>query len=169
MSSVEIRVSSKLPRGQWLCLQQTGDGISLLEVVAINSTIEPPELTQVWGNRLLEGTNRTCVHQDPGERSSDPTRHWPRLADVSRSLQQRRGSAVACCKVEGTECSSALLKNVDTIFITSTIVWPQLNNREGTQPHLWTENWIKCTEHGSAYQSKTQFPPQSVSPIRKFP
>ena len=26
------------------------------------------------GNRLLEGTTKACVHQDPGERSSDPTR-----------------------------------------------------------------------------------------------
>ena len=35
---------------------------ALLEEVAINSTIELPELTQDWGNRLLEGTNRTlCV------------------------------------------------------------------------------------------------------------
>ena len=27
-----------------------------MEDVAINPTIEPPELAQVWGNRLLEGT-----------------------------------------------------------------------------------------------------------------
>ena len=32
---------------------------ALLQEVAINPTIEPPELTQEWGNRLLEGTNRT--------------------------------------------------------------------------------------------------------------
>ena len=46
----------------------------------------------------------------------------------------------------GTECSRAhrgLLKEVAIIFITSTIVWPQVNNREGTQPHPSTENWIK--------------------------
>ena len=36
-----------------------------------------------------------------------------------------------------------LLKEVSIIFITSTIVWPQVNNREGTQPHPTTENWIK--------------------------
>ena len=46
----------------------------LLEEVTINPTIEPPELTQDWGNRLLQGTNKTWVHQDPGERISDPTR-----------------------------------------------------------------------------------------------
>ena len=36
-----------------------------------------------------------------------------------------------------------LLKEVAIVFITSTIVWPQVNNREGTQPHLSTKNWIK--------------------------
>ena len=34
-------------------------------------------------------------------------------------------------------------KEVAIIFITSTIVWPQVNNRKGTQPHPSTENWIK--------------------------
>ena len=36
-----------------------------------------------------------------------------------------------------------LLKEVTIIFINSTIVWPQVSNREGTQPHPSTENWIK--------------------------
>jgi len=36
-----------------------------------------------------------------------------------------------------------LLKEVAIIFITSTIVWPQVNNREGTQLHPSTEKWIK--------------------------
>ena len=35
------------------------------------------------------------------------------------------------------------LLKITIIFITSTIVWPQVNNREGTQPHPSTENWIK--------------------------
>ena len=30
------------------------------------------ELPWDWGNRLLESTTKPCVHQDPGERSSDP-------------------------------------------------------------------------------------------------
>ena len=30
-----------------------------MEEVTINPTIELPELTQDWGNRLLEGTNKT--------------------------------------------------------------------------------------------------------------
>ena len=49
---------------------------ALLEEVAINPTIEPTELTQEWGNRLLEGTNRTvCAlgqKQDPAERNNLP-------------------------------------------------------------------------------------------------
>ena len=36
-----------------------------------------------------------------------------------------------------------LLKEVAIIFITSTIVWPQVNNREGIQLHPSTENRIK--------------------------
>ena len=35
-----------------------------------------------------------------------------------------------------------LLKEVAIIFITSTLVWPQVNSREGTQLHPSTENWI---------------------------
>ena len=36
-----------------------------------------------------------------------------------------------------------LLREVTIIFITSTIVWPQVDSREGTQFHLSTENWIE--------------------------
>ena len=35
------------------------------------------------------------------------------------------------------------MKEVAIIFITSTIVWPQVTNREGKQLHPSTENWIK--------------------------
>ena len=36
-----------------------------------------------------------------------------------------------------------LLREVIIIFITSTIVWPQISSREGTQLHSSKENWIK--------------------------
>ena len=36
-----------------------------------------------------------------------------------------------------------LLKEVTIIFITSTMVRPQVNSREGTQLPLPTENWVK--------------------------
>ena len=54
--------------------------------------------------------------------------------------------AGACCRVRGTECNSAswdLWKEVTVIFITFTIVWPQVNYREGAQLYPSTENWIK--------------------------
>ena len=51
-----------------------GYGISLLEEITINPTVEPPELTQDWGNRLWRAQTKACVHQDLGERGSDPTR-----------------------------------------------------------------------------------------------
>ena len=38
---------------------------AFLEEVAINPTIEPPELTRDWGNRLLKGTNRTWWVPEP--------------------------------------------------------------------------------------------------------
>ena len=68
------------------------------------------ELTQHWGNRLLEGTNKTLC--TPGPRRKE---QWPhkRLSQtcpwVSRSLQQRRGSVVAGCKVGSPECGSACM------------------------------------------------------------
>ena len=51
-----------------------------MEEVTNDPSIELPELTQDWGSRLLEDTTELYVHQDPGERSSDPTGDGPRLA-----------------------------------------------------------------------------------------
>ena len=42
-----------------------GMAYALLEEVAIKLTIELPELTQDWGNRLLEGTNKTLCTPGP--------------------------------------------------------------------------------------------------------
>ena len=50
---------------------------------------------------------------------------------------------VACCLTGGTECSSTCMGSFDEvifIFITSTIVWPQVNSKEGTQLHPSTDN-----------------------------
>ena len=41
---------------------------ALLEEVTINPTIEPRELTQAWGNRLLEGRNKTLCAAGPGRK-----------------------------------------------------------------------------------------------------
>ena len=45
-----------------------GMAYALLEEVAINPTMELPEHTQDWGNRLLEGTHRTLYTPGPRRR-----------------------------------------------------------------------------------------------------
>ena len=95
-------------RGMDSGCSRPGYGIAFLEEVTTNPTIKPPELTQDWGNRLLEGTNKTLCA--PGCRRKE---QWPlkRLTQtcawVSRSFWQRRVSAVACYGVWDTECNSA--------------------------------------------------------------
>ena len=52
-----------------------------------------------------------------------------------------------------------VLKEVTIIFITSTIVWPQVNSREGTQLHPTTENWIKdLLSMAPSIRTKPSFP-----------
>ena len=46
--------------------------LALLEEVAINPIIEPPELTQNWGSRLLEGTNKTLCAPGPRRKEQPP-------------------------------------------------------------------------------------------------
>ena len=53
---------------------------------------------------------------------------------------------MACCRVGGTQCSSPCMGSFEGghhYLHTSTMLWPQVNSREGTQLHPSTENWIK--------------------------
>ena len=61
----------------------------------------------------------------------------PAEAWVGGGQLQGRGSLSVAVHALG------LLKEVTIIFITSTVVWPQVNSREGAQPRPSTENWIK--------------------------
>ena len=74
---------------------------------------------------------------------------------------------VACCRVRALSvvvCAWDLLKEVAIIFITSTIVWPQVNNREGTQLHPSTENWIKdLLSMALPIRTRPSFPSVSLS------
>ena len=106
---------------------------------------------------------------------TDPDMPW-----VSRNLQQRRGSTVACFggllhwPALGSEALSVamrawdLLKEVTIIFITSTIIWFQVNNREGTQLHSSTENWIKdLLKMAPHIRTRPSFPlSQSLSSVQ---
>ena len=83
-------------------------------------------LLQDWGNSLLEGTNKPCSHQDPGERSSDPTRNRARLAcecpGVSGGGVGQQWPAAGSGALSGAVCAWDLLKEVAIFFITSTTV-----------------------------------------------
>ena len=122
-------------RGRASGCSRPGCGISPLWGGYHYPTIELPELTQDWGNSLLEGKNKLCVHQDPGERSSDPTEDWPRLAcecpGVSGGGMGRWWPAAGLGALSAAVPSQDLLKEVTIIFITSTIVWPQVKQQGG--------------------------------------
>ena len=85
----------------------------------------------------------------------EPSRHlwweWDLILNLNSPLLlscwgfsfvfEHRGSPHSCsstCHLNEV----SLLKEVTIIFLTSTIVWPQVNSREGTQIHPSTENWI---------------------------
>ena len=74
-SSVSCRgTGQKWPaaKAEALGSNRPGYGISLLG--GGNPTTELPELIQDWETDSWRAQTETCVHQDPGERSSDPTR-----------------------------------------------------------------------------------------------
>ena len=54
-----------------------------------------------------------------------------------------------------------LWKEVAIIFITSTVVWPRVNNGGGgTQPHPSTENWVKdLLSLAPPIRTRPNFPP----------
>ena len=114
---------------------------------AINPTIDLPEITQDWGNRLLEGTHRTLCTTGPRRKEQWPHKDWSRLACEcpwvsSGSMGQWWPAAGLGALIVAVQAWD-ILKEATIIFITMTIVWPQVNNRKGTQPHPTTENWIK--------------------------
>ena len=72
--------------------------------------MEPQKLTQDWGNRPCEGTNRTLWAPGPRRKEQWPHKRLTQTClSVSRSLWQRCGSVVACCRVGGTEYRSACM------------------------------------------------------------
>ena len=72
---------------------------------------------------------KLCVHQDPGERSSDPTRDWVKLVcecpGVSGRAVGRQWPAVGSGALDTLVLVQVLWKKIAIIAITPTIVWPQ--------------------------------------------
>ena len=75
------------------------------------------------------------VHQNPGEKSSNPIRDWPRLAyecpGVSGGGEDQQWPATGSEALTAAVPAWDLLKEVTIIFITSTIVWPQVKQQGG--------------------------------------
>ena len=62
-----------------------------------------------------------------------------------------------------------LLMEITITFITSTIVWPQVNSREGTQLHPSTENWIKdLLSVALPIRTRPSFPLSQSLPLESF-
>ena len=82
------------------------------------------EFTQDCESRLLEGTNKILCHQDPGERSSNPTET---AADLPVNVQESLAEV----------CARDLLKEVAIMVITSTRVWSQVKQQvQNTAPPI---------------------------------
>ena len=82
----------------------------------------------------------------------------------------RRWPAAGLGALSAAVCAWDHLKEVAIFFITSIIVWAQVK-QQGANTVLPINRKLdyRFTEHGPAHQDKTQFPPQSVSPIKKLP
>ena len=97
--------------------------------------------------RHSEGSNKTL--SAPG--SWDPTRNWARSAFECLSVSCRhtsqlwsaaRTGALATADLGGVVCGTVLLKRVAIVTTTLPQFGLKPNYKEGTQPHLSTENWI---------------------------
>ena len=103
-----------------------------MEEIAINTTIELPEFTQDWEIDYRRA-QQNLEHQDPEERSSDPTADCPELACGCPGVSSRgmglwwpaSGLGALSVAVHAWD----LLKEVTIIFITSTIVWSQVKQQ----------------------------------------
>ena len=94
------------------------------------------------------------------------------LVLFSRSLWLRQGLEVACCTARVTECSSACMGPVEggaIIFITYTIVWPQVKKQGGnTAPSINRKLDLRFTEHGPAIRAGSSFPLSQSFPSGNF-
>ena len=113
---------------------------------------------------------KPCVHQDPGERSSDPTRHWARLAYECPGVSSRgvgwQWPAVGLGALNTTVLAQVLLKE---FAITPTIVWPQARLQGGnTAPPINRKLDERCTECVPAHQNRPRFPHSQSLPSGSF-
>ena len=80
-----------------------------MEEVAIDPTIEPPELTQDWGNRLLEGTNKTLCTRTQEKGAVTPQETDPDLPVSVQESPEEVWVGSGLLQVQPTECSSVCM------------------------------------------------------------
>ena len=105
------------------------------------------DIPQDWGSKLSESTTKLYMYQDSGERSSDATRDWTRLAcecpGVSSESVGPQWPAMGVRDIyyysswNRGMLEQVSLKEVANTAITPTIVWPQA--------YPSAENWIKVS------------------------
>ena len=105
-------------------------------------------LTPLQSCQNLHRTGETdsCEYQDPGKRSSDPVRDWPRLAcecpGVSGGGMGQWWPASGLGALSVMVHAWNLLKEVSIIFFTSTIVWSLVTTeREHSPAHQQKIGW----------------------------
>ena len=125
--------------------------------VSINPTTELSELTQDWGNRLLEGANKTLCTPGPRRREQ-----WPHKRLTQTCLWVPGVSGGSICqwwlnyRVGGTKCTSACIGPFEggchyLHYLHHSLASGQITrNRTETT----TENWIKDLL-SMAHQQKT--------------
>ena len=147
VSAEEVWVSSGLLQGQGLWVQQTWVWHKRSWRRSPLTHHRAARTYPGLGNRLLKGSNKSLCA--PGPRRKE---QWPhkRLTltclGVSRSCWQRRGSAVACCRDGGTECSSVGVGPLEggrhyLHYLHHSLVSGQTTGREHSLAHQ--QNWIK--------------------------
>ena len=104
VSPAEVQVSSGLLQGQGLWIQQTWVWHKPSWRLPFTHNRGTRTYTGL-GNRLLEGTNKTLCAPGPWRKEQWLHRRLTQNCPwVLRSLQQRRGSAVACYRVGESAC-----------------------------------------------------------------
>ena len=149
----------------------------ILYMLYIKVTINPPQIHQNLHRTRETGYWRaqteSGAHQDPGERSSDPLKRLTQTCPwVSRSLSQKCGSAVACCRVRGTECGSACMRSFEggrnyLHYLHHSLASGQITEREHS-PTLQQKIRVQIYWERPGHSEQDPVSP-SVSPIRKFP
>ena len=109
VSPVEVHVSSGLLQGQGLWVQQAW---VWHKPSWRRSPLTPPQSRQNLqglGKQTFGGNKALCTPGPRREEQWSYKRLTQTCLQVSRSLRQSHGLAVACCRVGGTQCSSACM------------------------------------------------------------